>query len=88
VNPALHSQLRALHGQLQHLSSLDGETRDLLVTVLADITALLAKDQAPARQEESVAERFEQLAVRFEADHPALGTAMRQVVDLLAKAGI
>jgi hypothetical protein len=26
--------------------------------------------------------------VRFEADHPALGNAIRQVVDALAKAGI
>jgi FXSXX-COOH protein len=33
-------------------------------------------------------EQLDALAVRFEADHPALGAAIRQVVDALAKAGI
>ncbi|MEY4933357.1 MAG: hypothetical protein RLZZ403_1677, partial [Pseudomonadota bacterium] len=44
---------------------------------------------APASTDEQpVGERLEALALGFEAKHPALGTAIRQVVDALGKAGI
>ena len=33
-------------------------------------------------------ERLDALAIQFEAEHPALGTAIRRVVDALGKAGI
>ena len=93
MNSDLQSQLKGLHTQLQNLSALDGETRTLLITVLADITALLAKGRVPSAasapsRDESVADRFEQLALSFEAEHPSLSLAMRQVVEILAKAGI
>jgi hypothetical protein len=32
--------------------------------------------------------RLEQLAVKFEASHPALAETLREVIDALAKAGI
>ena len=36
----------------------------------------------------SIADRIEELAVRFEADHPALAANTRRLVDLLGKAGL
>ena len=33
-------------------------------------------------------ERLEELVVRYEADHPGVAGAMRQLIDALAKAGI
>jgi len=39
-------------------------------------------------QQDSVLEQLERLAVRFENDHPAAGTAIRETINALAKAGI
>jgi hypothetical protein len=43
---------------------------------------------AAPRREESHAPRLEELAVQFEAEHPTLARALRQLMDALAKAGI
>jgi Domain of unknown function (DUF4404) len=87
VRPELKERLAALHAELGKTSSVDPELRELLVALLTDITRLLAKP-GTAEESHSVTERLDELAVQFEAEHPALGTAIRQVVDTLAKAGI
>lgn len=84
----LHHQLQSLHTELGKTQQVDPQLRVLLVTVLADITKLLEQPGAGAAADEPLTERLEAVAVRFEADHPALGTAIRQVVDTLGKAGI
>jgi len=62
-------------------ATLDGESRRLLGVVVADIERLgLAAPTTPGG--------LEILAVRFEADHPAVAATLRQVGDLLGKAGI
>jgi septal ring factor EnvC (AmiA/AmiB activator) len=82
-NQPLNQQIRALTAALQQTSSADAETRSVLTGLAAEI-ARLAEHHADA----SVTDRLEQLAVRFEADHPAVGTALRQAIDSLSKAGI
>jgi Domain of unknown function (DUF4404) len=82
----LQAQLRSLHGELARTRSVDPETRELLIALLTDITRLLGKPGTETDQ--SVIERLDELAVQFEAEHPALGNAIRQVVDALSKAGI
>ena len=57
------------------------------MVLLGDITRLLAQP-GNATERHSLTERLDTLAVQFEAEHPALGTTIRQVVDALAKAGI
>jgi hypothetical protein len=69
--------LRRLHAELQHTASLDAESRDLL--------NLLARDLAKFETQGSTTR---ELAVRFEADHPAMASTLRQIADLLGKAGI
>jgi hypothetical protein len=89
MNNELRERLAALHSELARTSSVDPQSRELLITLLSDITRLLGPPSSRSRDEEhSVAERLDELAVQFEAEHPALGTAIRQVVDTLAKAGI
>ena len=84
----LKDQLAALHAELARTRSVDDpELRQQLIVVLGDITRLLGKPTT-AGEHNSLIEQLDALAVRFEADHPALGTAIRQVVDALAKAGI
>ena len=84
----LKDQLAALHAALVRTRSVDDpELRQQLIVLLGDITRLLGKPTT-AGEHNSLIEQLDALAVRFEADHPALGTAIRQVVDALAKAGI
>lgn len=81
----LRELLTQLHARLGSAQSLDAEGRKLLTTVLHDIEKVLARsDAAPAPN----APRLEALAVKFEADHPALADTLRQIVDVLGKAGI
>lgn len=81
----LQELLAQLHARLSRATSLDADARKLLSTVSHDIEKALARsDQAAASPEP----RLEALAVRFEADHPALADTLRQIVDALGKAGI
>jgi hypothetical protein len=77
--------LAQLHARLKHAKSLDAESRKLLVTVASDIEKALAGDDVAAV---APAQPLEALAVRFEADHPALAGVLRQIMDTLGKAGI
>ena len=81
----LRPLLAQLHERLTHAKSLDPDARKLLMTVAADIEGALANDDVRAVAPE---QPLESLAVRFEADHPALAGVLRQIVDTLAKAGI
>jgi hypothetical protein len=81
----LRELLTQLHARLNGAQSLDDEERTQLVTVLRDIETVLGKQEATVERSKP---RLEALAVKFEADHPALADSMRQLADLLAKAGI
>jgi hypothetical protein len=81
----LRSLLTQLHARLGNASSLDEEDRRLLVTVLADIEQLLARSPTAPPADTS---GIDSLAVKFEADHPALAETLRRVADTLGKAGI
>jgi Domain of unknown function (DUF4404) len=78
----LKTLLRQLHSELAGASSrVDAESRKLLDLVVADIERLgVAADAAPGR--------IESLALRFEVDHPGVATTLRQIGDVLGKAGI
>jgi hypothetical protein len=83
----LRNLLEQLHQALGGAGSVDADSRRLLGTVLTDIERVLQQPGgspggAPA------SERLEELVVRYEADHPGVAGAMRQLIDALAKAGI
>jgi hypothetical protein len=82
-NQPLNQQIRALIGALGQTTSADAETRGLLQNLQREIVRI-----AEHHGDASVTERLEEIAVRFEADHPAVGTALRQAIDSLSKAGI
>ena len=83
----LKDRLAALHAELAATPSVDAQLRPQLIELLGDITRLLGKP-ATVGEKHSLIEQLDALAVQFEAEHPALGTALRQVVDALGKAGI
>jgi hypothetical protein len=88
VATELKHRLAALHAELAGTGSIDdAELRQRLIELLGDITRLLGKP-ATAGEQHSLIEQLDGLAVQFEAEHPALGSAIRQVMDALGKAGI
>jgi len=82
---SLRDLLSRVHERLSHSTSVDSESRKLLVTVMHDIEHALGKGDKPASDTGS---RLESLAVRFEVEHPTLADALRRLVDALGKAGI
>jgi hypothetical protein len=80
----LDDLLRQLHARLGAARSLDAEDRRLLTAVARDIEAVLGKQDVPAPRPIGL----DTLAVKFEADHPALADTLRRLVDALGKAGI
>lgn len=97
-NPELEEQIGLLLATLAKTDVVDAETRDLLMALQGESLRLtnVSRDASPANSErsgirtdeETITQRLEELAVRFEADHPAIGTAIRQAIDTLVKAGI
>jgi len=77
----LNALLKRLHEELARATSLDGESRRLIGVVVADLQKLGGASA-------STSGGLESLAVRFEADHPGVAAVLRQVGDLLGKAGI
>jgi hypothetical protein len=90
---SLRELLARVHERLAASGSLDRESRHLLGTVMRDIERALGGGAASAgspagRAVVAHAPRLETLAVKFEAGHPGLAEALRELVDALGKAGI
>lgn len=85
----IQQHILALHQRLERLDnrSLEPRTRELLILLLNDLTRLLDTSRLDS-EDQPLTERLEELAVRFEAEHPAVGNAVRQLIDALSKAGI
>lgn len=89
MNQDIQQHIVAVHERLARLdrAAVDARTRELLLLLLNDLTRLLGT--SPLDDEDlPLTERLEGIAVRFEAEHPAVGHAVRQLIDALAKAGI
>ncbi len=83
----LQQTLRDLHDELGRARQLGPDDRALLETALGDIRRVLDT----AGTTEVTAEHGDTLegaAVKLEAGHPSVASAIRAVLDALAKAGI
>jgi hypothetical protein len=80
----LRGLLTQVHTRLASGVALSADDKLLLATVLGDIERALTTSGAEAPDTSGL----ESLAVKFEADHPALAGTLRRVVDTLGKAGI
>jgi predicted component of type VI protein secretion system len=88
---SLHELLARVQQRLTASGSLDGESRQLLGSVMRDIERALGASAHSAGSPDGAAAhapRLETLAVRFEAGHPGLAEVLRELVDALGKAGI
>lgn len=90
---SLQELLARVHTRLAASRAVDPQSQQLLATVMRDIERALAStattsDNAAEGVAAAHRPRLETLAVRFEAGHPALAEALRELVDALGKAGI
>ena len=90
---SLRELLARLHEQLGSSGrALDADSRKLLTTVMGDIERTLDRIDRAVEDSSAAAAahtpRLETLAVRFEAGHPALAEALRELIDALVKAGL
>jgi hypothetical protein len=101
TDETLRQLLARVHERLSSTSSVDPESREMLATVMRDIDGALGKGGAakpagtvsavsvsPEARVSGTAPRLEELAVRFEADHPTIAQLLRQIGALLGQAGI
>jgi hypothetical protein len=85
---SLRELLSRVHERLSHADSVDPESRELLVEIMDDIERALGKQGVSKQGVEHPVPRLESLAVQFEAEYPALAQTVRQLADVLGKAGI
>jgi Domain of unknown function (DUF4404) len=82
---SLQALLGKVHERLSEAGSVDTGSREMLTQVMKDIEKALGQGVGGKQTNTS---RLEALAVRFEADHPALAASLRRLVDLLSEVGI
>lgn len=91
---SLRELLARVHERLSAAASVDGESRQLLGTLMHDIERALgggagaAPGAAATGEVATQTSRLEGLAVQFQAGHPQLAEVLRQLIDALGKAGI
>jgi hypothetical protein len=97
---SLQALLGRVHERLNESGSVDSGSRELLTQLMEDIQRALqqpgvgagkpASARAPSQGEAAGKHtpRLESLAVKFEAEHPALAESLYRLADLLGKAGI
>ena len=84
----LHRILAKLHDELATADSVDDESRALLKTLAGDVERLAGETETTAEEHESATDQLNELAVRFESEHPKLSHALGEVVDALGRLGI
>lgn len=82
----LEKTLAALRQELGEGSRLDEKSRQRLREVMRDADSLEPASRSPP--DTLHRHRLEELAVEFEVEHPTLAASLRQLIDLLAKAGV
>jgi hypothetical protein len=99
TDETLRQLLARVHERLSSANTVDPEAREMLATVMRDIDGALSKAPAtgdtlsavpvsPEARVSAAAPRIEELAVRFEAEHPSIAQLLRQIGELLGQAGI
>lgn len=79
--------LDAMHKELSGEVSVDGETREKLRALGADIERLLSGDSAGA-EVHRISSGLREMVEQFEASHPKLTSTMSHVADALSSLGI
>jgi hypothetical protein len=87
-NDSLRERLARLHAELSNAHSGDPEAHRPLGEILPEIKRLTEQPGTIGVPDTTLPQRLEQIAVQFEANHPALAGSVRRIVDLLGEVGI
>ncbi len=87
-NDSLRERLAQLHAELSDAHRGDPQAHRPLGEILPEIKRLAEQPGTLGASDASLPQRLEQVAVQFEADHPALAGSVRRIVDLLGAVGI
>ena len=81
----LSELLDDLHRELRDAAALDEDARGQLHGLMDEIGQLLEPTPGPS---EGLNRRLQELALRFETDHPRVAATISQLTDSLARMGI
>jgi Domain of unknown function (DUF4404) len=87
-NDSLRERLARLHAELSDAHRGDPEANRPLGEILPEIKRLTEQPGTIGAADTTLPQRLEQIAVQFEANHPALAGSVRRIVDLLGEVGI
>ncbi|VXC32832.1 DUF4404 family protein [Massilia sp. 9I] len=86
----LKAHLKALHRQLQETNDVDPELETLLRQLDGDIDRALARREENQLDENTygLSSRTQELAARFNVNHPTVSAGLRQLGNMLSSMGI
>ena len=81
----LRELLEQLHNELERTSSVDEKGREMLGHINADIQKFLDPSED---DDDTLFDRIQDAIDHFEVDHPAITSALSQILNALSNAGI
>jgi len=88
ANNDLNQLLQKLHDDLDNTKAVDEKGRELLRVLNADIQELLDRSENRESDDNSLLERLQESIDHFEVTHPALTSALSNIMTALNNAGI
>ncbi|MBW2279474.1 MAG: DUF4404 family protein [Deltaproteobacteria bacterium] len=84
----LEELLESLHRELGDADTVDEDSRSLLHGMMDEIRQALERSGEDADGGSPINRRLQEIALRFETDHPRIAATISQLTDSLAKLGI
>jgi hypothetical protein len=84
----LQRLIAQLHERLNSADTVDEQSRVLLQKLTQDIQNMASRSAPPTDERESATSQLEEVALKFEAEHPKLSMALGELADALGKIGI
>lgn len=84
----LQRLIARLHEELSSADTVDEQSRMLLEKLTRDIQNIASRSDSPPDERESATGQLEEVALKFEAEHPKLSMALGELADALGKIGI
>ena len=85
----LHQSLEKMHEELHKVSSIDAESKNILLQISNDIKKLLEDSEEKVIEEkDDLISNLKETAANFESEHPDLAESIHLVIHTLSNMGI
>ena len=92
ANETLRGELENLHNELSNVEGLDASTLESLKKVAEDINTLLSQQQQTndqtAQEAQGILQHIDELAIRFDTEHPQIAGLLARLTEALGNIGI